>query len=103
MFLVLDSDSELSLLSSVEAASAHLETIDLENNEYEMCDETGQGFTALILKPVAAFSGGDFRLMAIGLPDSELPTKFIDRAMTFWSQVDSVRTLDDARLHFQKT
>jgi hypothetical protein len=103
MFLVLDTDRELSLLASLEAAAAHLETIDLENNEYEMCDDTGQRFTALILKPVSAFSGGDFRLVPTGLPDSELPLLFIEQAKSFWSKVSSLRTLDDARKHFQKT
>jgi hypothetical protein len=103
MFLVLDTDYELLILASVEAALAHLETIDLENDEYEMCDDTGQRFTAAILKPAFAFIGGDFRLVPTGLRDAKLPLQFIERAQSFWSQVGALRTLEDARKHFLDT
>ena len=41
MFLVLDRNAELDVYSSAEDAERDLEAIDVENAEYEFCDDTG--------------------------------------------------------------
>jgi hypothetical protein len=46
MFLVLDRDAELHVYSSAGDAKRDLEAIDVENAEYEFCDDTGQRFVA---------------------------------------------------------
>jgi hypothetical protein len=68
-----------------------------------MCDDTGQRFTASILKPVSAFRPGEFRLAPSGPADSKLPLQFIERAKSFWSQDRTLRTLQGARKYLQKT
>ena len=41
MILVKDTDNYVSTYKSIEEAEGHLEAIDIENNEYEACDENG--------------------------------------------------------------
>ena len=102
MLLVLDRDGDLGVYDSLVAAEAHLETIDIENHEYEFCDETGQPYAGEVLQPTSAFNGGDFRLVPGGAPDSTLPLSFVIRAKSFSSEVHFFRTLEDARSYFSR-
>ncbi len=102
MLLVLDRDDCLSLLPSVAAAEAHLETIDIEGDEFQFCDESGQPYVGEVLKPAGTWSGGDFRIVARGMPDAALPGAFLARAKHFYSRVLGLKTLDDARQHLSR-
>jgi hypothetical protein len=56
MFLVLGRDGCLNIFDSVDAAQRHLETIDIENDEYEFCDESGQPYAGELLPSRGMFS-----------------------------------------------
>ena len=102
MLLVLDRDDCLSVFPSVAAAEAYLETIDIEDEEYLFCDQSGQPYAGEVLKPTGTWTGGAFRLAARGLPDVALPGAFLERAKHFYSRVPHLQTLDDARQHLSR-
>ena len=98
MILVLETNgSLLHLFSSAAEAEAHLEAIDIENREYEFCDDTGQRFVAEVTAPVTALRAGSFRLRPDGLPDKAVVVSFLSRAHSLERGCDGVKTLDDLR------
>jgi hypothetical protein len=101
MLLVLDTDRELYLFSAVAEAEAWLEAIDVENDEYDFCDESGQRFGPEITSPVTAFGAGAFRLVPQGERDTSLPLTFWASARHLARSSGEIMTLDDlsARLH----
>ena len=102
MFLVLDIDGCLNIFESVDAAQEHLEAIDIENNEYEFCDESGQPYAGELIPSRGMFSGDGFRIVQRGSADSGLPLSFINRAKHFWPKGTPFKTLDDARAYFSR-
>jgi hypothetical protein len=103
MLLVIDRDNNLSIHASVRDAEGHLETIDVEDGEYQFCDEHGQPYIGEVLKPVGKFSSGEFRIVPQGAPDPALPMDFVSRASYYRSRLPGLKTLDDARTHFSAT
>jgi hypothetical protein len=101
MLLVLDSDRELYLFSTIAEAEAELEAIDIENEEYDFCDESGQRFRDEITSPVTRVGAGAFRLVPEGGPDTALPLTFWASARHLAQACGEIITLDDlsARLH----
>jgi hypothetical protein len=96
MFLVLDTDGCLNIFDSVDAAQQHLEAIDIENDEYEFCDESGQPFVGELLPSRGMFSGGGFRIVERRSRDPGLPVAFIKRTRDFWQKGIPLRHL---RMH----
>ena len=101
MLLVLDSDRELYLFATIGEAEAALEAIDIENEEYDFCDESGQRFTAKITSPITTFRPGAFQILPEGEPDVTLPLTFWASARHLAQPCGKIMTLDDlsARLH----
>ena len=97
MFLVLDRDAELHVYSSAEDAEPDLETIDVENAEYEFCDDTGQRFLAEITSPVTTFRSGAFSLRPDGAPEAALPLSFVERAKVLGTPLGEITSLDALR------
>jgi hypothetical protein len=102
MLLVIDRDNNLTIHPSVSDAEGHLETIDIENDEYEFCDETGQRYVGEVLKPVGKFTSGAFRIVPQGTPDPSLPAAFVSRATDYCSKVPGLKTQEEARLYFSR-
>ena len=100
MLLVIDRDNNLSIHASVRNAEGHLETIDVEDGEYQFCDETGQPYIGEVLKPVGKFSSGQFRIVPHGAPDSTLPLSFISRSTDYRSNVPGLKTREEALAYF---
>jgi hypothetical protein len=100
MLLVLDRDTHLDLFESVAAAERQLETIDIENKEYEICDEIGQQFVGEILAAVTVFSAGRFRLVQFGSPDPARPLQIVMRARFFGRALGELKNLADVRRRF---
>ena len=97
MLLVLDTDRELYLFATQAETEAWLETIDVENEEYDFCDDCGRRYTA------------DVNLGAVQLIPQEIDVAL---PLTFWASAchlaksyNDIRTLDDlaARLHANQT
>jgi len=101
MLLVLDSDRELYLFSTIAEPEAALEAIDIENDEYDFCDESGQRYSPKIASPVTTFRPGAFQLVPEGQPDPALPLTFWASARHLAQPCGDITTLDDlsARLH----
>jgi hypothetical protein len=98
MILVLETNGCLLhlFLSSVQVEK-ELEVIDVENREYEFCDETGQRFVGEIVSPVGFFRSGKFRLKPDGIPDRTVIASFLSRAGSLDRGCDSIKSLDDLR------
>jgi hypothetical protein len=103
MLLLIDRDQCLYVFASVADAEAHLETIDIEDDEYEFCDESGQRYIGEVLKPVGKFTSGEFRIVPRGVRDSDLPLSFVARAKYYSSHLRSLKTLEDARLYLSRS
>ena len=97
MLLVLDKDACLYIFDSVDAAQGDLEAIDIENDEYEFCDESGQPYAGELVP-----SRGGFRIAPRGSPNPSLPLSFIDRTKRFWPEGTPFKILDDARAYFSR-
>ena len=93
MILVLDLDLGLSLYASATEAEKNLEAIDVENGEYEFCDEHGQKFVGQVITPITRFRSGAFRLMSTKEFDSALPLLFVSRARRLDRSLEKIKSL----------
>jgi hypothetical protein len=88
-------DGSLYVLPTVAKAEGWFETIDVENGEYEFCDESGQQFVAEIVAPPSAFRGGSYRLQPSGTPDRAFIRQLVARATNLAKSTPDIRSLDD--------
>ena len=88
-------DGSLFVLPTVAKAEAEFETIDVENGEYEFCDETGQRFVAEIVAPPSAFRGGSYRLRPSGTPDRDFIRQLVVRATNLSRSTPDIQSIDD--------
>lgn len=96
VILALDTDSVLYLYASEDEACRDLEAVDIDNQEYEFCTDSGQRLIAEITTPVTAFRSGAFRLVS-GEIEATLPMAFVDRAREIGRTVEGISSLDDLR------
>jgi hypothetical protein len=98
MLLVLETKGGLLyLFSSVSEAESHLEAIDIENGEYQFCDDAGQRFVTEIIAPVTTFRAGRFRLKPEGVPEKSVVAAFLSRSRSLERGCEGVRSLNDLR------
>ena len=97
MFLVLDRDAELHVYASASDAEHDLEAIDVENAEYEFCDDTGQKFLAEITSQVTTFCAGTFRLRSEGSPDTAFLSSLLSRARALGTSCGDITSLEALR------
>jgi len=98
MILVLETNgSLLYLFSSAAEIESHFEAIDVENSEYEFCDDAGQRFVGEIVSPVTKFRAGSFRLKLDGIPDRAVVASFLSRARSLDRGCGGIKSLDDLR------
>ena len=88
-------DGSLFVLPTVAKAEVEFETIDIENGEYEFCDETGLRFVAEIVAPSSTFRGGRYRLQPSGTPDRDFIRQLVARATNLSRSTPDIRSLDD--------
>lgn len=101
MLMALDTDRELYPFATIAEAEEWLEAIDIADEEYDFCDESGQRFAAEITSPVTTFRAGSFRLTAQGERDTTLPLTFWASARHLGRASGEIMTLEDlsTRLH----
>jgi len=101
MILVLETNGGLlHLFSSAAEIESELEVIDVENHEYEICDDTGQRFVAEIIIPITMFGAGRFHLKQNGIPDKAVVASFLSRTRSLNRCCDGIKSLEDLwRLH----
>ena len=88
MILALDKHAALYVFSSAKDAERELEAIDVQQDEFEFCDATGQRYAVVYtippkesrLGPLRTVDIGAFTLTAQGSVDPTLPESFIERA-----------------------
>lgn len=98
MILVFETNgSLLHLFSSVAEAESQLEAIDVQNGEYEFCNDTGQRFVGDIVEPVTKFRAGSFRLKPDRAPDKAVVASFLSRSRSLERACDGVSSLNDLR------
>lgn len=98
MILVLEIKSGLlHLFSSIAQTEAHLEAIDVENNEYEFCDDSGQRLVGEIITAVTRFRAGSFRLKPVGVPDKAVVASFLYRTLSLECGYDGITSLTELR------
>ena len=98
MVIVLEKDDgSLFLFDSISDAEAAFEAIDVENGEYEFCDDAGQRFVAEIVAPVRAFRAGSYRLHPSGSPDKELVSHLVARASCLVRAGAGIQSIDELR------
>ena len=90
-------DGSLHLFASLAEAESHFEAINIENCEYEFCDDTGQRFAPEIVAPITAFRAGSYRLRQTGTQDPALVSSFISRAHYLVRGCEGVQCLDDLK------
>jgi hypothetical protein len=93
-------DGSLFLFSSISEAEAEFEAIDVENGEYEFCDDTGQQFVAEMIELVRAFRAGSYRLQPHGAPDREHVSRLIARATCLARGAAKIQSIDDLRRRY---
>ncbi len=94
MLIVIDADNLLSLYNSINEAKKHLEAIDVENNEYEVYDESGQKYSSKITSPITTFKSGEFDFYPEGIPNKNLLLLAIKRVKSLENKLDNIENLD---------
>jgi len=102
MILALDMDMVLYLFDSVEQAEQKLEAIDIENHEYEFCDDKGLLFVAEMTTPVSALRCGSFKLIPANT-NPHLPNVFVKKARELGMSVEGIDNLEDLKNRLDAT
>ena len=98
MILVLRQDDRfLEVFESPEAVQCHFEAIDIENEEFEFCDDHGQRYVSVITEPGGWWRSGRFELRPESAPSRRHVIEFIDRASGIES--DRFPDLESLRRH----
>lgn len=76
MIIVNERGDEVYLFSSIEDAEGYLEVIDIENNEYEVCDDEGIIYKFELVKPLKALSPSKFKIIKTNEKNANLPKQY---------------------------
>lgn len=76
MIIIKDTDNEIYLFNSIEEAENHLEAIDIENNEYEACDDESFIYEFNLIKPPGLMGFGKFKIIKTEEKDADLPKQY---------------------------
>jgi hypothetical protein len=80
MIMLKQDDRNIVLFDSPEHPPKWIETIDIENQEYRFCDDRGQRYVGVIVKPIGIFRSGAFELRPEGPPDVKNALELVDAA-----------------------
>jgi hypothetical protein len=80
MMMILRDDQVIEVFDSPLAPPDWIEAIDIENGEYQFCDDTGQRFVGEITKPSGFFRQAEWRLRPDGEPDVQNALDLIAKA-----------------------
>jgi hypothetical protein len=80
MIIMLRDDQVIELFDSHERPPSWIEGIDIENGEYQFCDDRGQPYVGVIIQPSGIFRQAEFRLQPQGTPDIKQALALIDQA-----------------------
>ena len=103
MMLVLEKDDgRLMTFPSGYEAEGYCELIDVENGEYEFCDDDGQIYLHAVTKKSAFFSSGDYILAPVGTSDVQNALRLIGNARCFDDRGCDLGSIDGLKAHILK-
>ena len=102
MIIAIDTDNLLYLFNSQEEVEIELEAIDIENEEYEFCDEKGQRYQTKTISLVSAFKTGSFTLEPTGKPDKSNIISLIKRAKSLDRQIKDIKNIEQLLKFIEK-
>lgn len=81
MMLMLRDDKVIEIFDSHQNPPTWIEAIDIENEEYQFCDERGQRYVGVIIRPAGLFRSGAFELRPEGKPQLKNVLNLVDAAV----------------------
>ena len=91
MMLMLRDEPVIEIFDSPDNPPGWIETIDIENNEYQFCDDDGRRYVGVIARPSGWFRPPLFELKPVGSPDLANALALVDRAIA----IEPNRRFDD--------
>jgi hypothetical protein len=91
----------LSAFVSPRDAEAHLEVIDIENREFEFCDEVGQQFIGEVFHSESKPGRRSFRLVPKGAPSQRAIETLVSRAKQLDKRTLKSTSLEDLKYRFR--
>jgi hypothetical protein len=88
-------DGSLFVFASISEAQTWFEAIDVENGEYEFCDDAGQRFVGEIVSPVRMFRAGSYTLKPDGVADRAVVASLLSRARSLERSYAGIKRLED--------
>jgi hypothetical protein len=80
MILMLRDDQVIQIFDFPPTVRDGIEAIDIENHEYQFCDQNGQRYVGVITEKIGWFRSGNFELRPEGTPDIKNALLLIDSA-----------------------
>ena len=111
MVLALDKHAALYIFFTIKDAERELEAIDVQEDNFEFCDVTGQRFTVTFTIPPKVSGRGPLRSIDIGAfmltpeggLDSTLPERFIKRAQHIeHTSIPEITSIEMLRIEMRK-
>jgi hypothetical protein len=99
--LILRDDSVIETFASPDSPPTWIEAIDVENGEYEFCDDRGQKYIGKILKGEGFRAVDDLELVPDGPADMAHALKMIEEAVDIESG-NNFSDLEALRTHISK-
>jgi hypothetical protein len=101
MMLVFEKDDgSLMAFPSIDGAKAQCELIDVQNAEYEFCDDEGQRYSHAVRKSrvvFGLFSSETFILVPEGVPEIQNVVRLIDKARHFDGKRCGIGSIDELK------
>lgn len=98
MMLILRDDPVIETFESPEKPPTWIEAIDVENQEYQFCDDRGQRYIGKIKKGKGFFSQDTFELIPDGVPDKANLETLLNKAERIEAG-DQFKTLEELKEH----
>jgi hypothetical protein len=80
MIIMLRDDQVIKIFESPPTVRDGIEAIDIENQEYQFCDQNGQRYVGVITEKIGWFRSGNFELRPEGTPDIKNALRLLDSA-----------------------
>jgi|GEM_PF-4996362 len=81
MMIILRDDPVIEVFESPDHPPNWIESIDIENNEYRFCDDDGQQYVGVIIRPGRWFRLPRYELKPVGSPDVANAIALVDQAV----------------------
>jgi hypothetical protein len=81
MMIMLRDEPVIEVFDSPDNPPAWIEAIDIENNEYRFCDDEGQRYAGVIIRPASWLRPPLYELKPIGTPDVANALALVNQAV----------------------